>query len=75
LTTHHQQLDVARRGTTKPTTKKLRPKDRPLENDFVSDEEFDRLLDAWFGNIARVMKPGGVFYIWGGYAVRLMQSC
>jgi hypothetical protein len=39
-----------------------------LENDFVSDEEFDRLLDAWFGNVARVMKPGGVFYIWGGYA-------
>jgi len=68
LTTHHQQFDVARRGNTKPTTKKLRPKDRPLENDFVSDEEFDRLLDAWFGNVARVMKPGGVFYIWGGYA-------
>lgn len=37
-------------------------------NDFVSEQEFDRLLMAWFGNIARVLIPGGVFYIWGGYA-------
>lgn len=50
------------------THKKLRPKDRPLANDFVSDAEFDRLLDAWFGNIARVLAPGRCFYIWGGYA-------
>ena len=48
--------------------KKLRAKDRPLANDFVSDEEFDRLLDAWFGNMARVLEPGRGFYIWGGYA-------
>ncbi|MCC6428617.1 MAG: ParB N-terminal domain-containing protein [Phycisphaerales bacterium] len=52
----------------KATHKKLRAKDRPLANDFVSDEEFDRLLDAWFGNIARVLVPGGAFYVWGGYA-------
>ena len=51
-----------------PTHKQLRPKDRPLANDFVSDEEFDRLLQAWFGNIARVLTPGRAFYIWGGYA-------
>ena len=51
-----------------PTTKKLRAKDRPLENDFVSDEEFDQLLKAWFGNIARVLLPGRGFYIWGGYS-------
>ncbi len=50
------------------THKKLRAKDRPLANDFVSDAEFDRLLAAWFGNIARVLVPGGCFYIWGGYA-------
>lgn len=36
------------------TDKKLRPKDRPLANDFVPDEEFDRLQDGWFGNMARV---------------------
>jgi DNA modification methylase len=47
---------------------KMRAKDRPLANDFVSDDEFDRLLDTWFGNIARVLVPGGCFYIWGGYA-------
>ncbi len=43
---------------SKPTHKKLRAKDRPLANDFVSDQEFDRLLAAWFGNIARVLIPG-----------------
>jgi DNA modification methylase len=50
------------------TDKKLRAKDRPLANDFVSDDEFDRLLSAWFGNIARVLQPGRSFYIWGGYS-------
>jgi hypothetical protein len=30
--------------------RKLRARDRPLANDFVSDEEFDRLLRAWFGS-------------------------
>ena len=48
--------------------RKLRAKDRPLANDFVSDEEFERLLHAWFGNLSRVLIPGGGFYIWGGYA-------
>lgn len=65
---HHQSFDVARQGPKQPTHKKLRPKDRPLANDFVSDEEFDGLLDAWFGNLARVLVPGRGFYIWGGYA-------
>ncbi len=53
---------------SRPTHKQLRAKDRPLANDFVSDDEFDRLLAAWFGNITRVLIPGGTFYIWGGYA-------
>lgn len=34
----------------------------------MSDEEFDKLLDAWFGNMARVLEPGRGFYVWGGYA-------
>jgi len=68
-TTHHQKLDVVRHPEkAKPTGKKLRAKDRPLANDFVSDETFDRLLRAWFGNLARVLLPGRGFYIWGGYA-------
>ena len=67
--THHQGLDLARHpGKSKPTQKKLRAKDRPLANDFVSDEEFDRLLDAWFGNMSRVLEPGRGFFVWGGYA-------
>ena len=66
---HHQSLDLARHPKkSQPTQKKLRARDRPLANDFVSDEEFERLLKAWFGNIARVLKRGGSFYIWGGYA-------
>jgi DNA modification methylase len=67
--THHQGLDLARHPEkAKPTGAKLRAKDRPLANDFVSDDEFDRLLDAWFGNAARVLLPGRGFYVWGGYA-------
>ncbi|HEX2837060.1 MAG TPA: DNA modification methylase [Phycisphaerales bacterium] len=67
--THHQKFDVERfPDKAKGTTRQLRAKDRPLANDFVSDAEFDRLLDAWFGNAARVLIPGGGFYIWGGYA-------
>ena len=58
---HHPQK-------SRPTHRQLRAKDRPLANDFVSDEEFERLLQAWFGNVARVLLPGRAFYIWGGYA-------
>ena len=61
-------LDLSLGARTKPTDKKLRPKDRPLANDFVSADEFDRLLLAWFGNMARALEPGRCFYIWGGYA-------
>jgi hypothetical protein len=66
---HHQKFDLERHPEkAKATHKKMRAKDRPLANDFVSDEEFDRLLDAWFGTIARVLEPGRGFFIWGGYA-------
>ena len=62
-------LDAKRKaGPSKGTTTKLRAKDRPLANDFVSDEEFDRLLMAWFQNAADALEPGRAFYIWGGYA-------
>ena len=68
-TSHHQGLDLARHPSkAKATHKKMRPKDRPLENDFVSDEEFEKLLHAWFGNMARVLDAGRSFYVWGGYA-------
>ncbi len=66
---HHQGFDVARFPDKKyKTTRKMRAKDRPLENDFVTPEAFDQMLLAWFGNASRVLKPGGSFYIWGGYA-------
>jgi DNA modification methylase len=65
---NHQRFDVARQGTKSKTTAKLRAKDRPLVNDFVSDAQFERLLQAWFGNLARVLAPGRAFYLWGGYA-------
>ena len=67
--THHQKFDLERHPEKgKKTTNKMRAKDRPLANDFVTDKEFDHLLDAWFGNAARVLLPGRSFYIWGGYA-------
>jgi len=65
---HHQGFDLARHKTKSRPTGRMRPKDRPLANDFISDEAFDELLLAWFGNIARVLLPGRSFYIWGGYA-------
>jgi ParB-like chromosome segregation protein Spo0J len=66
---HNQAFDLARHPEkSKPTQKKLRAKDRPLANDFVSDAEFDRLLHGWFGNLSRVLLPGHGFYVWGGYA-------
>ncbi len=66
---HHQKFDVSRHPEkAKGTTKQLRAKDRPLANDFVSDEAFEGMLLAWFGNISRVLEPGRAFYIWGGYA-------
>ena len=66
---HHQKFDLERHPEkAKATHAKMRAKDRPLENDFVSDDEFDRLLAAWFGNISRVLLPGRSWYVWGGYA-------
>jgi len=49
-------------------TGRMRPKDRPLEDDFLSEDEFNQKLAGWFGNLARVLLPGRSFYIWGGYA-------
>lgn len=69
--TGSQGMDAAIQGRRRATDKKLRPKDRPLEGDFVSDEEFLRLLRGWFGNIERVLAPGRSFYIWGGYGTIL----
>ena len=67
-TTHHQKLDVSRHPEKAKPTGKMRATDRPLENDFVTDEAFDELLHAWFGNMARVLEPGRAFYAWGGYS-------
>jgi len=62
-------MDVATGAQSgKATHKKMRAKDRPLANDFVTDDAFDEMLLAWFANASRVLKPGGSFYIWGGYA-------
>jgi DNA modification methylase len=66
---HHQSFDLHRGASkAKRTTTKLRPKDRALANDFLKDADYDVLLRRWFSNLAAVLKPGGAFYIWGGYA-------
>jgi DNA modification methylase len=66
---HHQRFDVERYPEkSKPTSSKMRAKDRPLTNDFVSEEAFDEMLLAWFGNMTRVLLPGRLFFIWGGYS-------
>jgi DNA modification methylase len=67
--THHRKPDVVRRPEKeKRSDQKLRAKDRPLANDFLSEEEFDHMLHACFGNIARVLSLGRAYFIWGGYA-------
>ncbi len=67
--THHQKFDLERHPEKAlPTTKTMRAKDRPLANDFVTEQAFEEMLQAWFGNMARVLLPGRSFYIWGGYA-------
>jgi DNA modification methylase len=67
--THHQKLDVSRHPEkSQPTTARLRAKDRPLANDFVSDEAFAEMLLKWFRNASRVLLPGRSFYVWGGYS-------
>jgi DNA modification methylase len=66
---HHQKFDVQRHpGKAKPTTRKMRAKDRPLTNDFLPEEAFNKMLLAWFGNLARVLLPGRLFFIWGGFS-------
>jgi DNA modification methylase len=65
---HHQGLDLARHPEKAKPTGKLRPKDRVLENDFISDEEFRKLLAAWFTNMSNALEPGRSFYCWGGYS-------
>jgi DNA modification methylase len=77
---HLQGFDDARQGKPKATDKKLRAKDRVLANDFMSTEAFDKVLIAWFGNMARALKPGGAFYVWGGFAnwqnyCRALEAC
>src|SRR5262249_42713613 len=66
---HYHGFDLARdKQKGKATTKNLRERGRPLANDCVTDGELDRMLLAGFENIARVLEPGGGFYVWGGYA-------
>jgi DNA modification methylase len=66
---HHQRFDVNRHPEKcKPTGNKMRAKDRPLANDFLSEDAFKEKLKAWFGNMARVLLPGRPFFIWGGYS-------
>jgi len=67
--TKNQRGDLAHHpGKATATTKKLRPKDRPLANDFFPEAEFESLLAKWFGKLSRALAPGRGFYLWGGYA-------
>jgi hypothetical protein len=45
----------------------VRAKDRPLDNDFVSEAALAELLAAWFDNAARVQAMGRSLCIWGGF--------
>ena len=53
---HHQGLDLARFPEKSKPTGKMRARDRVLENDFVSPEEFEQMLRAWFQNAADALR-------------------
>lgn len=53
-------------GASAPTSR-MRAKDRPIENDSVTNEKFMELLRLWFGQLARALEPGRACYIWGGF--------
>lgn len=66
---HHQKMDLARHPEKgKRTTTQMRAKDRPLANDFITDEDFAAILRKWFNNASHHLVEGRAFYIWGGYA-------
>ncbi len=52
------QRSAVRRATSSP-------KGRRLANDFLSEDEFEAICAQWFAQIARVLKPGRGFYVWG----------
>ena len=64
----NSQLDLARHPAKANPTGPMRPKDRPLQNDWIGNQDFDELLRKWFGNIERALKPGRSYYIWAGYS-------
>lgn len=59
-------VQVQPRGGKSSTKQRVR--DRVVRNDAVDSEHYRKLLSQWFGNVSRVLKPGGAFYFWGGYA-------
>lgn len=66
--THHQGLDLARHPEKAKPTGKMRARDRVLDNDFISDDDFRLRLREWFKNLSDALEPGRAFYIWGGYS-------
>ena len=65
---HHQQFDLARHANKGVATGPMRARDRVLDNDFLPEAEFEKLLRAWFTNLADALLPGRGFYLWGGYS-------
>ena len=56
---HHQKLDLEHHPEkAQATHRKLRAKDRPLVNDFISDADFEALLLAWFSNASQGAPSG-----------------
>lgn len=59
------QYEKIRTGTL--NAKRIRPKDRRLDNDdFRDDAQFEEFMRGVIGNFGRVLTPGRGFYIWCG---------
>ena len=65
---HHQSWTWPDSEKSKPTSRRCGPRTGPWPTTSSREAAFDQMLDAWFGNMARVLEPGRAVYIWGGYA-------
>lgn len=63
-----QRFDERNLGVRTPTHKKLRARDRALENDFTSGAQFTEMIAKVIKLASDALLPGHHFYFWGGYA-------
>lgn len=57
-------VDIGITDIKEAKIRKRRTDGKTIQNDKMSDAEFNEFLNKAFANMAEALKPGGVFYIW-----------